>query len=119
MMARYLFPVDVTGDTLTIGVTSAVWMQEAEYQQDMLVENVARALGSRAIRKVAFRMLAKAPWQPPPKAAPPAPSPGPLPELTPAQARHLEAELAQIPDPTLKEQMRRILTRALARSEKP
>lgn len=119
MMARYLFPVDVSGDTLTIGVTSAVWMQEAEYQQDMLLENVASALGARSIRKVQFKMLASAPWQPPPKAGPASPSPTPLPELTAAQAEHLEAELARIADPTLRGQLRRILTRALARPDKP
>lgn len=117
MMARYLFPVDVSGDTLTVGVTSAVWMQEAEYLTDTLLDNVANALGSRAIKKLTFRMLAQAPRRPGPEAAPPAPSPPP--ELTPAQAEHLEAELARIDDPALKAQLRRILTRALARSEKP
>lgn len=119
MMARYLFPVDVAGDTLSIGVTSAVWMQEAEYLEEQLLENVAKALGRRAIRKIAFRMLAKPPWQPPRTDAPANPAPEPIPELTPAQAEHLEAELARIADPALREQLRRILTRALARSAKP
>jgi hypothetical protein len=113
MMARFLFPVDVSGATLTIGVTSAVWMQEAEYMQDMLLANVEKALGSRAIRKVMFRMLPGAPRVP---AAEAAWTPPPAPELTPAQAEHLEAELSKIPDERLREQMRRILTRALGRS---
>jgi hypothetical protein len=139
MMSRYLFPVDVSGDRLVIGVTSAVWMQEAEYQKDVLLANIARELGSTAIKGVTFRMLAQAPEVPElaralakpaapapaspwvPKAAvsdaPAGPAAAPqAPALPPEKAAELEAELARIADPALREQMRRILTRSLARS---
>lgn len=140
MMSRYLFPVDVSGDRLVIGVTSAVWMQEAEYQKDVLLANIARELGGTPIKQLSFRMLPQAPELPElaralAKPAPAAASASPwvpkaavsdaptssaaapaAPALTPAQERALEAELARIADPALREQMRRILTRSPGRS---
>ena len=118
MMARYLFPVDVSGDKLTVGVTSAVFMQEAEYQRDSLLANIARELGSGVIRHLAFRMLPKAPkpYTPPaPAKAPAKPAAPPSSPLSGAEAAHLEKELERIADPGLREQMRRILARSLER----
>jgi hypothetical protein len=101
---------------LTIGVTSAVWKQEAEYQRDTLLTNIARALGSRAIRSIAFSMLPKAP----PRTTPsPAPAPPPSRPLSAESAAHLEQELARIADPEIREKMRRILVKSLSRQPNP
>lgn len=124
MMARYMFPVDVSGDRLTIGVTSAVWMQEAEYQRDTLLANLSAELGS-GIRHLTFRMLPQAPVVAP--GARPAPGPGapkvepasPPRPLTPTEEAHLDSELARVADPTLRAQMRRIFAKALSRYDRP
>lgn len=117
-MARYLFPVDVSGDRLTIGVTSAVFLQEAEYQRDSLLSNISRELGEGSVRQLAFKMLPKAPGSPPPPTKKNVTTDAPRP-LTEAQAAHLDEELKHIADPTLREQMRRVLSRSLERSGKP
>lgn len=141
MMGRYLFPVDVSHDRLVIGVTSAVWMQEAEYQKDVLLANIARELGSASIKHLSFRMLpvapvpvelarsvekpkaapAASPWVPRAAVsdqAPAAPASPAMPALSEEQAAQLETELARIRDPALREQLRRILTRSLARASR-
>lgn len=116
-MAKYLFPVDVTGSKLTIGVTNSTWMQEAEYQRDTLLENIAKELGPRAISSLAFRMLPQSPAVPAKVKARvgPAPKPPLPPPLSADQQAHLETELARISDPALREQLRRILEKSLAR----
>jgi hypothetical protein len=116
LMARYLFPVDVSGDRLTIGVTSAVFMQEAEYQRDSLLSNISKEVGEGTIRQLSFRMLPKAPKAapPPPKKSVTTDAPRPLSD---EQAAHLEEELKRIADPALREQMRRVLSRALERHD--
>lgn len=116
MMMRYLFPVDVSGDRLVIGVTSAVFMQEAEYQRDTLLSNIAAELGGGSIRHLQFKMLPEAPVVPRPGPSGPSTSPVlPTRELTPEEAAHLTAELEKIADPGLREQMRRILEKSLRR----
>lgn len=116
LMARYLFPVDVSGDKLVIGVISAVFLQEAEYQRDSLLANISAELGAGAIRHLQFRMLPSAPPPLPGPTAGPPPAPE-LPErpLTADEEAHLTRELQQIADPALREQMRRILSKALRR----
>lgn len=116
LMTKYLFPVDVSGAKLTIGVTNAVWMQEAEYLRDTLLANISKELGPGAVRELAFRMLPQAPAAPARHrpAAPLTPVPPP-PPLSADERAHLDAELARISDPALREQMRRILEKSLAR----
>jgi hypothetical protein len=119
LMAKYLFPVDVSGSKLTIGVTNSTWMQEAEYQRDTLLENIAKELGPKAIQAISFRMLPQSPAVPakPVKArVGPAPKPPPPPQLSSEQRAHLDEELARIKDPGLREQMRRILEKAFAKN---
>ena len=111
-----MFPVDVSGDRLTVGVTSSAFMQEAEYQRDTLLANLGRELGSRAIRSLAFRMMPQAPAKP--KAAPPTPA-RPERPLSSAEEAHLAAELAKISDPTLREQVGRVFAKALRRYDPP
>lgn len=118
LMAKYLFPVDVTGSKLTIGVTNSTWMQEAEYQRDTLLANIASELGPRQIETLAFKMLPQSPAVPAKKVKArvgPAPQPPPPPTLSAEQRAHLETELARIADPTLREQLRRILEKSFAR----
>jgi hypothetical protein len=121
MMARFMFPVDVHGDRLSIGVTSSVWMQEAEYQRDTLLANIAAELGSKAIRHLAFKMLPQAPGKPALAGANPAPQAAPEPPraLTESEEAHLASELERIADPGLREQMRRVLAKSLQRYQKP
>jgi len=111
MMARYMFPVDVSGDRLTVGVTSAVFLQEAEYMRDGLLVNLARELGEGRIRHLAFKMLPAAPKvATAPKTAMPVAKP-----LSHSETDHLERELARITDPELREKMRRVLSKSLER----
>ena len=115
LMTRYLFPVDVSGNRLTIGVTSAVWMQEAEYQRDTLLSNISAELGPGAIQVLAFRMLPQAPRAESGRAVAKAPPAPPAP-ISADERAHLDVELARIADPALREQLRRILEKSLARN---
>lgn len=119
LMAKYLFPVDVSGSRLTIGVTNSTWMQEAEYQRDTLLSNISAELGPRRIATIQFRMLPQSPAVPAKPARArvgPAPKPPPPPQLSAEQRAHLEEELARISDPALREQLRRILEKSFAKN---
>src|SRR5437879_6085187 len=61
LMGRYLFPIGIQGSELTVGVTSSVWLAEAKYQEELFLENIAKYLGPKAITRVRFAMLPKAP----------------------------------------------------------
>ena len=116
LMGRFCFPVGIVGHELTVGVTSSVWLAEAKYQEDLFLENIAKHLGPKAIQRVRFTMLAK----PPEGLVKPAKSILEVQEdreLSDSQKAKLEKDLEKIPDPALREQLRRVLTKALARPE--
>ena len=77
--------------------------------------NIAAALGSRAIRQLHFKMMPKAPPPAKPRAEQALPPTRPERPLTAGEEAHLAAELENIKDPGLREQMRRIFIKALRR----
>ena len=117
LMATHCHVVHVTDNVLTVGVTSAVWLAEAEHFQDRILDNLEQALGSRHIKTVRFIMLAQAPVAPGP-VRPSSPSAPEVPEarLLPDQEKDLTHELDRIADPLLRAQMRRVLLKSLSRN---
>ncbi|MBI4860445.1 MAG: DUF721 domain-containing protein [Candidatus Riflebacteria bacterium] len=119
-MASQSRPVEVRGDRLKVGFSSPVWMTEAEYLSDQLIANLDEVLGKGAITHLSFCLLASIDprWAQrigPGRSDEPA-DPIPEPVLTDDQNRRLEQHLLNIPDPSLRDRMRRILKKALTRS---
>jgi hypothetical protein len=104
-------PLDYRGGTLVLGVTSSSWMQQVQFLTGTLRDTINRALGEDLVRQVRLR-VAEAPPPPPPPEPPPLPPTSQLPPLTSETRRRLEGELQEIPDPQLREAVRRARERA-------
>jgi hypothetical protein len=112
LMGRYCHPIKVLGKHLTVGITSPVWLAEAEYLKEIFLSNIRKVIGANVVTSISFSML----QQPPHKATELDQKPVPLgKELTAEEATHLQEEVARIHDPELREQVRRVLEKSLRR----
>lgn len=111
VMQRFCHPVGISGKTLTVGITSPVWMAELEYHKVTLLDNLEKALGKRCITSIQLTMLQEA-FIPARQQRVGAPS-EPTEPLPPEKSDQLERDLERISDPQLREQMRRVLKKSM------
>jgi hypothetical protein len=112
LMSRYCHPIQVVGSRLKIGVTSPVWLSEMDYFKDTLLDNIQKTLGSKVITEVSFSMIERVP------AALPMPLESRIEDVhepSTDESEKMEQALSSIADPELRERMRRVLKKSLAR----
>lgn len=107
-IAAHARPSHVTNHRLTIVTESPVWTQQLSLLKPDLLRRIARSFGPEAVTDLYFVTGKIEPAQtgPPPVAARP-----PAPTVLPAA---LESELLAIPDPGVRESVRRSMLAALA-----
>lgn len=107
-IASHTYPMEIRFDTLPLRVDSAVWMHQLSFLKGEIIEKCNRILGGESIRKLQLRT------GPLPAAVDLSDgTPKPKGECSSEEAAFIERQLASIPDPELKEAVRRALQRHL------
>jgi len=109
-LARRSRPQSLRAGRLTVAVANASWMQQLSFLRESIRDAVNRALGEPLVREVRLRMAETE--APRPVHRPAAPPPW-LDQPVDEQARaRVEAEVAAIRDPELREVVRQVRIRA-------
>ena len=103
-------PVFVSRGQLVVAVRDNVWMQELGFIKDELKKKLNRELGPGVIQEIRFKIGAWSESPPEPEAGAP-----PEPELDPQIIEEAERTVAAIPDPRLREQVKKTLLAATKR----
>ncbi|MDH4322351.1 MAG: DUF721 domain-containing protein [Desulfobulbaceae bacterium] len=93
----------IRGTVLWLRVSDSIWMQHLHLAKNLLMEKVNTRLGGEMISDIRFRIdptLGK-------PAPPPAPEPPPRP-VDPERLKKAEAIFAALPDPELRQTLRRL-----------
>ena len=107
-IAAHAAPTEVRANTLRVVVDSSTWLHELTLLKPILIEKLRRSAGGAIVRDVLFTIGN------PPAAARPQPPSEPLREpIQPADQALLDAALAPLDDPVLKDSVRRLILRAL------
>lgn len=107
-IAAHAAPIEVRANTLRVVVDSSTWLHELTLLKPILIEKLRRSSGGAIVRDVLFTIGE------PPSVSRPQPPPAPLREpIRPADQALLDAALAPLDDPVLKDSARRLVLRAL------
>ncbi len=107
-IAAHAAPTEVRANTLRVVVDSSTWLHELTLLKPILIEKLRRSSGGAIVRDVLFTIGE------PPSVSRPQPPPAPLREsIRPADQALLDAALAPLDDPVLKDSARRLVLRAL------
>lgn len=107
-IAAHAAPIEVRANTLRVVVDSSTWLHELTLLKPILIEKLRRSSGGAIVRDVLFTIGE------PPSVSRPQPPPAPPREpIRPADQALLDAALAPLDDPVLKDSARRLVLRAL------
>lgn len=104
------FPRGFRAGRLTVGVSSAAWMQQLGFLREPMKEALNRALGSELVRDIRLQVATPEPQRPP--RAPDGPPPWFSHSLDPATEARLAEEVSSIADPDLRASALRARVRA-------
>ncbi len=107
-IAAHAAPTEVRANTLRVVVDSSTWLHELTLLKPILIEKLRRSSGGAIVHDVLFTIGE------PPSVSRPQPPPAPRREpIRPADQALLDAALAPLDDPVLKDSARRLVLRAL------
>jgi predicted nucleic acid-binding Zn ribbon protein len=107
-IAAHAAPTEVRANTLRVVVDSSTWLHELTLLKPILIEKLRRSSGGTLVHDVLFTIGN------PPTASRPQPPSAPRTEpIQPADQALLDAALAPLDDPVLKDSVRRLVLRAL------
>jgi len=107
-IAAHAAPTEVRANTLRVVVDSSTWLHELTLLKPILIEKLRRSSGGAIVRDVLFTI-----GNPPAASNPQPPSTPPREPIGPADQALLDAALAPLDDPVLKDSVRRLILRAL------
>ena len=107
-IAAHAAPTEVRANTLRVVVDSSTWLHELTLLKPILIEKLRRSTGGAIVRDVLFTI-----GDPPPVSRPQPPPAPTRAQIQPADQALLDAALAPLDDPVLRDSARRLVLRAL------
>jgi len=109
-VARRAYPAELRRGRLTVAVENASWMQQLSFLREQLRDTLNQALGQEVVKEI--RMRQAPPDRPPPPRGREPPPPWLSEPLDAPALQTIDDELAALPDPELRELLRRVRVRA-------